>query len=421
MACVIQAGLWAVPSFCEEKVQPRLSDLKGDDLSWVNLPDELTQRVQPLVAIHLKVGSTKEGSDYLRITPVRRGKVTLRLAPQKSGENGYRVEADEAWYWPDMHLLNLAHGIVVSASNCRLEGETFDVLLNHETTRLVDPKVISLSEGLVPIESDTVRIVGVGGSEPPSFHWETKAETPQPETKPNTVNEETKRELPRGTGKTQSSGRDEEGDDSSSEVKEEKVSSRDKTEKAPASVTPPANEVSIYILDEKKIRFGDTPCGIEDLDKKIKGTLHSKPDGCFVIHQSPAANSVLVRKVQKILSDAKATRVRTVLERPATDSKTLQVEHSETINEDPDTTIPVGPGGRLLWCYGPGKFYLNGKPFTEASLRQTLRELAKDSPEIPIVVAGPREAPSSTLKDLASEVKGYGFRDVQLSLPPAYK
>lgn len=176
---MVLIGVCSSSVFAAEKKGPRLSELSGDTLSWVNLPDELTQRVVPSVAIQLKVGSTKEGSDYLRITPARRGKVTLLLVPRTSEESGYRAEAGEVWYWPDMHLLNLSHGVIVSASNCRLEGETFDILLNHETTRMADPKVISLPKGLVPIESDSVRIVGVGEQDPPVFHWNEKQEVSQ--------------------------------------------------------------------------------------------------------------------------------------------------------------------------------------------------------------------------------------------------
>ncbi len=182
-----------------------------------------------------------------------------------------------------------------------------------------------------------------------------------------------------------------------------------------SSATPTdPNEIFIHILDEKKIRFEGTPCAVDDLGKKIKEALRKKPDGCFVIHQSSGANSSIVRKVQQALTEAKAAHVRTVVEHTATDQKTLHSEPIKTINEDTDTTIPTSPGARLLWCYGPGKFFLNGKSFDEPSLRQALRSLVKDSPEIPIVVAGPKEAPATTLKDLASEVKGYGFQDVQL-------
>ena len=413
---------------------PRLSELSGDTLSWVNLPDELTQRVMPVVAIQLKVGSTKEGSDYLRITPVRRGKVALRLAPRTSGENGYRVEAGEVWYWPDMSLLNLSHDVVVSASNCRLEGQTFDILLNHETTRMVDPKVISLPQGLVPIESDSVRIVGIGGQEAPDFHWDEKQEVARSGEKQEVARSDAKQVLERAdekrptpqseerlkapplNGKLEGALQEPDFGEPAPRVQTPKKIPSPSPTKQEKQETVQTEEFTIHILNEKKIKFENTPCEIDHLEKKIEEALRTNPDGRFVIHQSPGANSNLVKKVQQILTKAKVTRVRTVMEPLDIDSKTLQVEHVDAVNVDADTSVPLGPGGRLLWCYGPGKFYLNGKPFDEPSLRQALRGLAKDSPEIPIVVAGPRDAPSTTLKELASEVKAYGFQDVQLGL-----
>ncbi len=423
LAYSILIGVGSPFSFAADKQGPRLSDLSGDSLSWINLPDELTQRVMPIVAIQLKVGSTKEGSDYLRITPVRRGKTILRLAPRTSVESGYRVEAQEAWYWPEMHLLNLSRDVVVSASNCRLEGGTFDILLNHETTRLVDPKVISLAQGLVPIEADSVRIVGVGGQESPVFHWDKMIPVSSSGEKQETAKNNGKLKAFQDDGKQTVSHMNGKVQPSLSEPKSSETRRNGKQGKNKAPVRPTdldnqedsqAGEITIHILDEKKIRFENSPCEIENLEKKIEEALLHNPEGSIVIHQSPGANSNLVRKVQQALTKAKAPRVRTVMERPDTDMKTLQVERMEAVNEDVDNTVPSGPGGRLLWCYGPGKFYLNGKPFDEPSLRQVLRGLVKDSPEIPIVVAGPRDAPAAALKDLAAEVKSYGFLDVQL-------
>lgn len=45
-----------------------------------------------------------------------------------------------------------------------------------------------------------------------------------------------------------------------------------------------------------------------------------------------------------LLTQAKVTRVRTVMEPLDIDSKTLQVERVDAVNEDADTRVPFGPG-----------------------------------------------------------------------------
>ncbi|MBW7939809.1 MAG: hypothetical protein H3C63_13680, partial [Candidatus Omnitrophica bacterium] len=154
LCLVIQLG--CMGALLETQANPSkgiLSEIAEKDLTWENLPEELTRMTRPEGDIRLKVGTTRQNTEFLRITGGRNSRISFWVRPPNSSSKGYRAEASQAWYWPEMHLLNLEDEIIVSASCCRLEGKSFDILLNHDTARMVEPKVISLPNGLVPIES----------------------------------------------------------------------------------------------------------------------------------------------------------------------------------------------------------------------------------------------------------------------------
>lgn len=355
-----------------------LAGIAEKELVWQNLPEELSQTVRPEGDIRLKVGKTRQDKEFLRITGARNSRVSFWVHPKNSSTKGYRAEALQAWYWPEMHLLNLEDEIIISASSCRLEGKSFDILLSHDTARMIEPKVISLPNGLVPIESTVVRISGLGEDNSPLFKWDNAHTAALPS-------------LP----------------------VEQKVNSNPEVSTS--------GQIYIDVLDEKKLRIDDKPCEIDKLKTRIKEISQKSPSSNFLIRQSPSANSTLVKKVHKVLKECGFNDVQTLVMKPDLDQQPLRVEAARPIQEETDSSVPDSPGARLLWCAAPGKFFLNGKPYDDGSLRQLLRALAKSSAEIPIIVAGPREAPSTKLKELALEVKGYGFKDVQLSYPEVKK
>lgn len=379
LCLVIQLG--CMGALLETQANPSkgiLSEIAEKDLTWENLPEELTRMTRPEGDIRLKVGTTRQNTEFLRITGGRNSRISFWVRPPNSSSKGYRAEASQAWYWPEMHLLNLEDEIIVSASCCRLEGKSFDILLNHDTARMVEPKVISLPNGLVPIESTVVRISGLGGEGSPIFKWDN---SPSVAATPRLVEEKSN----------------------------------------PAEKPADGRQVYIDVLDEKKLRFDDQPCEFDKLKGKIKEVTRKSPDSVFLIRQSPSANSSLVKKVHQTLKESGFKDVQTLIMKPELDPQPLREEAAKPVQVESDSSVPDSPGGRLLWCAAPGKFFLNGKPYEDGSLRQLLRALAKTSPEVPIIVAGPREAPASKMKELALEVKGYGFRDVQLSFPEIKK
>jgi biopolymer transport protein ExbD len=366
---------WAVvclPPASAEGPKEKLSSLSGGDLVWDKLPEELAKRVKPLDEVRLKVGATKQKKEYLKILPPKKGKVSFKVTTQGKDGGSYMVEGNSAVYWPDLHLLTLEGDVMASASSCRLEGQSFDILLPHNTTRLGDPKVISLPDGLAPIQSKSVRITGLGESGGLFLKWAEKEEP-------------------------------------------EKLEKSEKPGKEPA---PAPKEYTIELLAEGKIRLEGVPCDLEGLRSNIKGLAKKAPDSTFVINQSSSASAKLVAKVNQILKDAKFEKVKTVLEKPEMKPRILQAEVDPSDHDDSETSVPASQGGRLLWMAGPGKYYLSGKAFNEAALRQSLRRMARESAGEAIIVAGPRNAPSESLKQLATELVGYGFQDVQLSLPP---
>jgi biopolymer transport protein ExbD len=350
----------------EEGAKTKPSSSTGKQDAWDRLPKEMTLRIHPVGEVKVRSGATKDGKDYIKIHPAKKGKVSFQVRPLGARRTAYSTESKNAIYWPELHLLNLEGDLIVSASSCRLEGRSFDILLPHNTVRLMDPKVISLPNGLAPIESGAVRITGLGEQPAPFFQWDGEAAsepTPEPEATPEPVMSHT-----------------------------------------------------IQVSADGKIAFEGTPCELDEFRNKVRALAAESPGASFALHQPQGVNASVVKKVRQVLEESGFDKVKTVVDRPEMNTRTLEAEVSEVVNEDGEMTVPPQQGGRLLWMYGPGKYYLNGKPFNEGSLRQTLRGLVKSSADVPIVVAGPRGAPDNALKELATEVKGYGFHDVQLGM-----
>ena len=63
--------------------------------------------------------------------------------------------------------------------------------------------------------------------------------------------------------------------------------------------------------------------------------------------------------------------------------------------------------------------FLNGRRYDDGSLRQTLRTMGRVSPDVPIILAGPTGTPKAFMKELISDLKAFGFRNVQVAVDSA--
>lgn len=375
-------------AFGEEEV-PSLASL-GDKVSWEKLPPELTQRAFPLNPLRLEVGKTDDDQEYLRIEPADDPLLKFAVVPVDPDSAKYQVESERAIYWPGLRLLAFEKEVVVSASGTLLEGKGFDLLLAHDTVRLVEPKLVSIQKILIPVESESVRIGGLGGKEPPLLKWKDGPEQPA---EPSVTEQPT--EAP---------------------AEAEPEPTRPPLPSTPS--VPEKKQYDVFVHPGGKIEFEGSDSDLRGLRDKVEALGQKEPDAVFTLHQAPSVDSALVREIHHVLEEAGYKQIKTVVERPEMESTQLAPESEEVLDAE-EISVPTHPGARLLWMDGPGKFYLNGKPFTEPSLRQMLRTLVRTTKEIPIVIAAAKRAPITSLKALAEEVVAFGFDDVRVALPEA--
>ncbi|MCG3197909.1 MAG: hypothetical protein GHCLOJNM_02403 [bacterium] len=370
----------------------KLAKLSDDDRTWDKVPEELSQRAVPVGEVELKVGKTKQGAEYLEIE-AEDDHTHFMIAPNGPEKPSYLVEAEKAFYWPDLHLLSLEDEVVVTSPGCRLEGKTLDILLLHDTVRLTKPKAVKVSDTELPIETESVRVSGLASGKLPVFKWDVDG-APDKE--------------------------------AASEMSAEAPPASDSPTQAASAPLPPestptvsdSKSHAIQLTGGSKLALDGEPIEIGKLKSAVKEILAKDPKAVFSIHQAPSVSSSLLKKVHQTLNEFGFEKVNTVMEKQQTVTRNLDKEVQPAVEAD-ESAPPTGKGGHLLWAQGPGKYLLNGKSYSEASLRQTLRSLARVSPEAPIVVAGPRGAPANVLKDLVADIRGYGFEDVRLAFPLA--
>lgn len=374
-------------ALAQETPLSKLAKLSDDDRTWDKVPEELAQRAVPVGEVELKVGKTKQDAEYLEIEG-EDDRTHFMIAPGGPDKPSYLVEAERAYYWPDLHLLNFETGVVVTSPGSRLEGGTLDILLLHDTVRLTKPKSVKVSNSEIPIETDSVRVSGLASGKPPVFKWDSPgAQSKAPPDEKSVVNP--------------ASGADAES----------------RTEEGAPTVSDPKSHV-IHLAGGSKLALDGDPIEIGSLKPAVKELMAGDSEANFTIHQAPSVSSSLLKKVHQTLKEFGFEKVNTVMEKQQTVPRNLDRELPPTLNDE-ESAPPTGKGGHLLWAQGPGKYLLNGKSYTEAALRQTLRTLARVSPDAPIVVAGPRSAPANALKDLVADIRGYGFEDVRLAFPMA--
>lgn len=350
--------------------QSSLSALVGNDLRWDKLPLDLTAKVVPLIDkddLHLKFGKTPDGEEYLSIAPPRNLELSFGVRNPHSGENGYIVNSRRAYYWPGQGLLRFERDVIVSASACRLEGAAFDLHLRHETTRLSGANiVISLSGGLLPVESDSVRIGGLIGPSRPTFEWDPRA----------TLNDR------------------------------------------PVLHRPAKRRYRILVRGAGQIQFEGETLELDPFESKIRNLAAKEPDSTFTLELEPAASADTVNKVKRILQKSGFDVAETISVQPSLEHSSLSPEHDNPVLVEPDTVIPVQSGAALVWVEVDGRHLLNGKAHDAGSIRTLMRRLGKSEPDRPIIVAGAAGVPRETLRGLAQDLRAFGFRYVQLGMEP---
>jgi biopolymer transport protein ExbD len=227
--------------------------------------------------------------------------------------------------------------------------------------------VITMPQGLAPIESDSVRISSLGGPEKPFFAWD--------------------------TGKP--------------------------VEAAIPERIPIRREYTIDLNRDGRIAFEQKTCDIDELRERIRDLAGKEPDSSFTLQQEPSVEADFVKKVTDLLVESGFDDIETVTVTPTLKEQRLRPEVAETTFIDESTSVPIQIGGRLLWIQGVGNYFLNGRRYDDGSLRQTLRTMGRVSPDIPIILAGPTGTPKAFIKELISDLKAFGFRDVQVAVDSA--
>jgi biopolymer transport protein ExbD len=348
-----------------------LLEIPDSDLTWENLPGELTIRAIPFIDLgdlRLKVGETSGKQQYLQIGVRRKAELSFGIKPVNSEEVGYVVLAGRGFYWPDRHLLRLEQGIIVSASSCRLEGSTLDIHLLHDTVRLAgENMVISLPGGLKPIETGSVRISGLGGPSSPHFDWDP-------------VEVATVRAIPTPTP------------------------------------LPKVGNLEVRLLDGSKIEFENKTFSQDDFRARIRELAGVNPDSKFSVLLGPGASSGLSDRVVAILEESGFNVTEKRSYTPDLEQESLEPEVPKVLLETADPSAPTGPGATFLWVAGSGQYILNGQSFNEGAVRQALRDLARSSPDNPLVIAGPENAPPDLFRNLISDLRIFGFREIQVGV-----
>lgn len=368
---ILLAGMCLLLAYGQAQTTMPLSSLDSEDLAWEDLPGELTEKVIPLTQpedLRLKVGTTGEGQEFLRILPPRLGDLSLGI--KSSTHESYVATAKRAVYWPGSHLLRLEKEVIVSSTICLLEGKSFDIHLLHDTVRIENPKQVQILDNPLPIRSDAVRISGLGGNGGPILQWDPSPDDPTPTPTPTPT---------------------------------------------PA---PPAKRYTIDLTDKWKIRFEDEELRLKELQDRVIDLASGEPDAQFTIEQEPSVGAALVGTIHRMLEENGFTGAKTVMVSQEMERKELDREIDTTVEDDPEIRLPGRKGGRLLWIQAPGSYLLNGKEYNEATLRQTLRMMGRISPEVPIVLAGPKEMPIKFLKDLVQDLGAYGFQSIQIGVDP---
>jgi biopolymer transport protein ExbD len=351
--------------------QNSLSALVGNDLRWDKLPIDLSSKVVPLLDkedLHLKFGKTPDGEEYLSIGPPRKSELSFGVRDPLTQQNGFIVSAKRAYYWPGRGLLRFKRDVIVSASACRLEGTAFDLHLRHETTRLSGPNiVVSLAGGLLPVESDSVRIAGLIGAEKPLFEWDPIA----------------------------------------------KINDR------PVLHRPVPKHYPIQIRDGGRILFEGQELELAEFESKIRNLAANQPDSKFTLELEPAASSEDVNKVKKTLQKSGFDVAETRAIQPDLERNFLSPENENPVLVEPDSAIPNRSGAALLWVQGDGQYLLNGKSYDAGSIRTLMRRLAKGEPDHPVIVAGAENVPQENLRSLAQDLRAFGFKYIQLGMAPS--
>ena len=288
--------------------------LDPEELNWNALPSELTDRVFPFSDrsdLRLKAGKTKDDQPFVRIQLRKKDYLSFGVKSDPSSDRGYVATARRGFFWPDQHLLRLEEDVIVNASSCRLEGDSFDIHLLHDTTRLSGKEmVITLPQGLAPIESDSVRISSLGGSDKPFFAWDTgtpgKANTPERK--------------------------------------------------------PIRREYAIDLNHEGKITFEGKACDIDELRERIRDLAGKETDSSFALQLEPTVEADLVRKIKDLLVESGFDDIEMVTVTPKLKEQRLRPEIAETTFIDESTSIPTQIGGRLLWIQSVGNYFPQRPP-----------------------------------------------------------
>lgn len=336
---------------------------------WSDMPSELTSRIRPLETLQLKVGKTSGDIEFLRIRSSQNQSVALGVRDADTDRNSYLVSAKQAVYWPSLHLLRLSGSVVVSASACRLEGSVFDIHLQHDTSRMVEPAVITLASGIVPIQSDELRIGGLMLGKDPYLEWV-------------------------GVGETA---------EMSSSVADQN-----------------SQGFLIEVQGSGDLSLDGTRLDSEQFRQDIRSKAAQSPDAVFTIRRSSDTSISHVQRIHNILKESGFDRVKTETEPVVPRPQKLDARAAKPRLEDQPFRLPPGDDPILVWVQAVGRYRINKDEMNEPTFQRVLRQLAATAGDRTIILAGSSDVPPAALKSLEKDLlEVYKFDDVRLSLPPS--
>ena len=360
--------------------------LTEENLEWKLLPSDLTRKIFPMVDpadLRLKLGSTPDGQQFLRIQPPRFRDLSFGVRSTEK-EGSYIASSNQAIYWPRQHLFRLEGEVVVSATHCNLEGKTLDIHLYHDTVRIEEPKEILIDDISLPTVSQGIRLSGVGHNESPDFEWdpvvEKNARSLEPTPQPNAIPVVTiEPDLPAVETK----------------------------------------QYDIHIGERWDLSFEGETIEIEELEKEIQKIGEEAPQSSILVRQSAAANPDQVRRIHQGLESSQIRNVKTTI----VPSSIRQGELNPEVEPKPPDNEFVLPalsekGGRLLWVYEPGRYNFNGRDYTEPLLRQALRAYSRQMSNLTLVIASPQQLPSEFLREFVRDIRAYGFTNILVGVDP---
>ncbi|MCA9445555.1 MAG: hypothetical protein KC931_00475 [Candidatus Omnitrophica bacterium] len=357
------------------------------NMEWKLLPSDLTRKIYPLTDpgdLRLKLGTTDDGQQFLKIQPPRLRDLSLGIRPTEE-EGSYIASAQSAVYWPRQHLLRMQGDVIVSCTHCDLKGEVFDIHLHHDTVRLENPSQVEIEGTNLPLVSQGVRLSGIGVNRAPDFEWDPVIEK---------------------------NARTEEADPP--EVREES-----KITFVQEPTPAPAKNYELHVGDRWELSFEGKPIELEDLKKEILRIGKEEPESSIRVEQSAAADPEQVRNVHRTLDESGIRKIKTTI----IPSGIAQGELNPEVDPKPvdsNESLPAlsEQGGRLLWIHEPGRYLFNGKEYSEPALRQALRAYAREYSDLTLVLASSRSLPQGYLNELVQDLKAYGFKHILVAVEP---